>query len=128
ANILRHVWMDGRQHPPATDLFYQGDSIGHWEGDDLVIDSTNFVFEPDGLDDHLHFPSSPLKHVVERYHLTSDNDMKITAVIENPYFLNKPFMVEHTWQKTNKVMVGWWECDPKVTRREMELTVEPKYK
>ena len=50
----RTIWMDGRRHPPANELFYHGHSIGHYEGDVLVIETTNFTFDPDGLDDHGH--------------------------------------------------------------------------
>jgi len=128
ANIIREVWMDGRGHPPPTDLFYQGHSIGHWEGKDLVFESTNFTFEVDGLDDHLHFPSSPLKKVIERYSLLPNDEMRIVATITDPVFLTRPLTVTHTWKKSSKPMVGWWECDPTITRREMELTAEPKYR
>src|SRR5207247_9420815 len=36
-NIIRPICMDGRKHPPATDLFQQGHAIGHWEGNDVVV-------------------------------------------------------------------------------------------
>src|SRR5262245_66531475 len=39
-NIIRPIWMDGRKHPPATDLFQQGHAVGHWEGEDLVVETT----------------------------------------------------------------------------------------
>ena len=40
-NETRHVYTDGRDHPPADDLWptVTGNSIGHWEGDTLVIDT-----------------------------------------------------------------------------------------
>ena len=122
ANIHRDVWMDGRGHPPPTDLFYQGDSTGHFEGNDLVIDSTNYTFDPDGLDDHANLPTSARKHLIERYSLPTPETMKITITIEDPTFLSKPFTFVHMWKKSNKPLVGWWECDPEITRREMELT------
>lgn len=128
ANIIRPIWMDGRRHPPPTDLYYQGHSIGHWEGNVLVVDTANFAFDPDGMDDHLHFPGSTRKRVIERYSLLPDDMMKIEATIEDPVFLTKPFVATHTWKKTDVPMVGWWECDPEITHREMEATSPVKYK
>src|SRR4029077_10610265 len=38
----RAIFMDGRPHAPASLKFYLGDSRGHWEGNTLVIETTNF--------------------------------------------------------------------------------------
>ena len=134
ANIFRHIWMDGRRHPPATDVSYHGHSIGHWDGDDLVVNTRNYPFDPDGLDDHLHFPTSELKHITERYSVSGpDADglsrMTITITIEDPVFLTEPFTFTHHWnnRRKNQPLYGWWECDPQFTRREMELTAPIKY-
>ena len=36
--MWRIIWMDGRQHPKDPNPTYLGDSIGHWDGDTLVVD------------------------------------------------------------------------------------------
>ncbi len=67
---VRLIWMDGREHQPASTPHTKlGDSIGHWEGDELVIDTTNIApstLTNNGLDhtDDVHF--------VERYRLSAD--------------------------------------------------------
>jgi hypothetical protein len=38
----RTIYMDGRPHPPSTVKLYLGDSRGHWEGNTLVVETTNF--------------------------------------------------------------------------------------
>src|SRR4029450_4101043 len=38
----RIVHLDGRRHLPPTIRLWMGDSIGHWEGNTLVVDTTNF--------------------------------------------------------------------------------------
>ena len=38
----RHIFTDGRPHPDDPDLTFQGDSIGHWEGGTLVVDTVGF--------------------------------------------------------------------------------------
>ena len=40
---LRHVFTDGRPHPKDPDPLFKGHSIGHWEGDTLVVDTVGFV-------------------------------------------------------------------------------------
>ena len=37
--VYRVIYTDGRQHPKDLDTSYMGNSIGHWEGDTLVIDT-----------------------------------------------------------------------------------------
>ena len=126
-NIFRPVWMDGRRHPPVTDLFQQGHAIGRWEREELVIESTNFTWDPEGIDDHLHFPSSTRKKVTERYKLVNPDLMTITITLDDPVFLTQPYTYVHQWKRQNKPLVGWWECDPEVTRTEMKLTAPVKY-
>ena len=126
-NIIRHIWMDGRQHPPATDLFQQGHAIGHWEGKELVVETTNFTWDPEGIDDHMHYPSSTRKKITERYKLVKPDLMTITITIDDPIFMTKPFTYVHQWKRLDKPLVGWWECDPEVTRTEMKLTAPVKY-
>ena len=63
----RRIWLDGRKHPPEDELdaTYSGDSIGHWEGDVLVVDTvglrTEAVLNQSGL---MH---SEKLHLVERF-------------------------------------------------------------
>jgi hypothetical protein len=127
-NTYRRIWMDGRGHPPPYQLFYQGHAIGRWDGNDLLVETTNFTFDPDGMDDHAHLPTSVRKRVVERYTMVDKDTMRITITLEDPLFLNRPATWTHTWVRTaNRPLDGWAECDPGVTRREIELTVKEKY-
>src|SRR5689334_23206217 len=79
----RRIYMDGRKHPPAEDLLptFNGDSIGQWEGDTLVIDTvgTNGRTRPlngyvsgsvlSGVDTAPRLPGSDQLHVTERLRL-----------------------------------------------------------
>ena len=63
-NTFRLVPTDGRKHREDANPSYYGDSVGHWEGDTLVVDTTNFVEDTwFGEDGYFH---SDALHVIER--------------------------------------------------------------
>jgi len=67
---VRTVYMDGRGHPPPGERYLEGHSIGHWEGDVLVVDTRNFTDHRSPYQNGI--PSGAQKHVVERYQLAED--------------------------------------------------------
>ena len=124
----RTIWLDGRSHPNPYEIAYHGFAIGHWEGDELVVDTRNFTFDPDGMDDHAHLPSSTRKKLTERYKITAPGEMTMTITVEDPAFLTKPFTYQHYWTQVKARPLDYWaECDPEVVRREIDLTVPEKY-
>jgi hypothetical protein len=68
-----------------------GDSIGWWEGDTLVVDTTNFNDHP-GL-----FLASRNLHVVERFTRTNDQDIHYAFTVEDPTVWTKPWGGEYVW-------------------------------
>ena len=79
----RTVYTDGRPHPPAQERYSQGHSTGRFEGNVLVVDTTNFTDqEAQGV------PSGPGKHLVERFTLAADGkSMSYEFVWRDPQFL-----------------------------------------
>ena len=67
---VRHVRMNAR-HPANVTPSYYGDSVGHYEGDTLVIDTVGIKPGPFAMIDWFGTPQSPALHVVERYRLVS---------------------------------------------------------
>jgi hypothetical protein len=90
---FRIVPVDGRgrrdDQPPSS----RGESIGHWEGDTLVVDTTNFSdtnwMHAEG---EVSFHSEAL-HVVERYTRINKDTMEVEATIDDPKVLTKPWVV-----------------------------------
>ena len=87
-NYYRVIPTDGRQHRTDLEPSYLGDSVGHWEGDALVVDVVGFNdltwFESDGR-----FHSEAM-HVIERF--TRDGDLlKYEVTVEDPNVLTKPW-------------------------------------
>jgi hypothetical protein len=88
-NNWRVVHTDGRAHNPEPDPQFNGDEVGHWDGDTLVIDVI-------GLDERTwnNFTGwfhSDQEHVVERISRPSMNYLVYQVTIEDPKVLSKPW-------------------------------------
>jgi hypothetical protein len=84
---------DGRPHRDNVPPSYRGDAIGHWEGDTLVVDKTNFVDNNwISAEGRVSFHSDAL-HIVERYTRVDAKTLEIEATLEDPKVLTKPWVV-----------------------------------
>jgi len=88
-HVWRQVWMDGRAHPKDPNPNWLGHSIGHWEGDALVVDSVGFN-DRTWLDDAGH-PHTEQLHVIEKYTRTSPLTMKYEVTIDDPGAYTRPW-------------------------------------
>jgi len=86
----RIVQTNSRPHLEDID-FYLGDSVGHWEGDTLVIDVTN-LSDKTWLDSARHTHSDQL-HVIERYTRTGPDTIAYEATIEDPKTYSRPWKI-----------------------------------
>jgi hypothetical protein len=84
----RIIPMDGRRHRTDVDPSFLGDSIGHWEGDTLVIEADQFN-DSSWLTDNGAFHSTALK-VTERLHRVGDV-IEYQAIVEDPKVLAEPW-------------------------------------
>ncbi len=89
AHVWRQVWMDGRAHPKDPNPNWLGDSIGHWEGNTLVVDAVGFN-DRTWLDDAGH-PHTEQLHLIEKYTRTNPMTMKYEVVIDDPGAYTKPW-------------------------------------
>lgn len=106
----RLVFMDGRGHPPAdAPHSMMGHSIGHWEGDELVIDTTHLeasTITNNGLE------HSAGLHMVERYKLSDDGQRLVaTEWFEDPATLDNNGARFIQWAKHDGEYVYPYECD-----------------
>lgn len=96
-NRLRRVWLDGRPHPADPDPTFSGHSIGHWEGQTLVIDTIGFlpeVFIATGQG--VGIPNNGDMHVVERLTLTGPDALRVDLVVDAPHVLAEPWHASRT--------------------------------
>jgi len=108
---VRLIYMDGRGHLPADAPHTKmGDSIGHWEGDELVIDTTHIApstITNNGLDHSANI------HMVERYRLSEDGK-RLMAM----QWFSDPETIENNgarwieWDSKPGEYVYPYECDP----------------
>jgi hypothetical protein len=97
----RIIHMDGRPHLPQTIRSFTGDSIGRWEGDTLVIDTTNFN-DAGGFygDAGGNFGWDRNLHVVERLRLLDRETLLYQFEIDNPTAFTRPWKGELTMART----------------------------
>lgn len=88
-HFVRQIWTDGRGHDENLAPLWMGDSIGHWEGDTLVVDTTNFN-DKTWFDRGGH-PHSDQLHLVERIRRTDKNTLEIDMTVEDPKAYTKPW-------------------------------------
>ncbi len=87
----RQIFMDGREHPSDPNPTWYGHSVGHWEGDTLVIDTVGF--NDRFWFDFVGHPHSEKLHTVERYTRTDRNTLKEEIRIEDPEMYTHPFTI-----------------------------------
>ena len=113
---VRHIYTDGRSHPPKDELWptLMGDSIGHWEGDTLVVDTIAtrkrlYMGELSGF----FVPASDQLHFTERIRMVSHNRMQIDYTVEDPVALTKPIhaTIVHTRVTDFNRMVEETDCE-----------------
>ena len=84
------------QHLPKNITRWMGDSVGHWEGDTLVVDTTNF-------NDKTRFRGSTENlHVVERFTRIDEKTLLYRFTVEDPETWDRPWTGEYTWPSTTK--------------------------
>ena len=107
---IRHIHTDGRAHPADPDLTFNGDSIGHWEGQTLVVDSVGFTTAtPLGLSwGQQH---STRMHIVERMHLTDPDTLVIDTVIDDPEALTQPLSSSHVFKRHRDWTISEYVCE-----------------
>jgi hypothetical protein len=89
----RNIVMNGSAHLPASIRQWYGDSRGHWEGNTLVIDVTNFSPKTD------YQSSRENLHLVERWTRTGPTSLEYIVTVEDPSVWVKPWTVAQEFTK-----------------------------
>jgi hypothetical protein len=89
----RNIVMDGSPHLPAAIRQWYGDSRGHWEGNTLVIDVTNFSPKTDFQGSHENL------HLVERWTRTGPTTLGYEVTVEDPTVWTRPWTAKEEFTK-----------------------------
>jgi len=88
----RQIPLDGRPHIPDNVRLWQGDSVGHWEGDTLVVDTTNLNGKT-WLNEVGEIVSYA-EHVVERFTPVDADTITYRATITDPVVYTRPWTIQ----------------------------------
>jgi len=104
---FRQVFLDGRGHPANADPTWMGHSVGRWDGESLVVDST-------GFNDRawlLAYPRTEGLHVTERYTRVDLAHLEAQVTIEDPTVFQEPWVANMTWELAPQEEVLEFVCE-----------------
>ena len=91
-NRLHRIYTDGRKHPEDPDLTFHGHSIGHWEGDTLVVDTVAIMPQSwIAVSEAVGVPNGGDMHISERIRLTKPDYLESELTITAPKVMSKPW-------------------------------------
>jgi len=107
-HAFRIIPTDGRKHPDDLEPSFLGDSVGHWEGDTLVVDVVGFNMKTwlAGVGT-IH---SEKLHVVERYTRDSVDTVRYDVTMEDPEFFTKPWHEHEIFRLRPNERLREYEC------------------
>ena len=101
--------IDGRPHRPDADPSWFGDSVGHWEGDTLVIDT--IAFNGKTKVDTIGHPISDQLHTIERFRRTDLGHIAYTLTIDDPKAYTKAWDSVRTWTLRPEWEIEEYSCE-----------------
>ena len=119
----RLVPTNPRLHLDGVDLL-MGDSVGHWDGDTLVIDVAA-LSDKTWLDSARHTHSDAL-HVIERYTRTGADSMRYEATLEDPKTYSKPWKIAMTLHRNTQP--GFELREQECTEGDSGRAIQPQYR
>ena len=105
---VRHIYTDGRALPEDPNPSFNGTSVGHWEGDTLVVETVGLAQVPRGIN----FPYSDKVKIVERFKLADANNLTVETTIIDPLALTKPYsMGSRNYRRYRNWTISEYVCE-----------------
>ncbi len=109
----RMIFLDGRSRPPVEEISQQGHSIGWWEDDTLVVETTNFTEIIYGA-----IANGSGKRLIERFTLSEGGkDMNYSFVMEDPEYLVGEVSGGHRYIYRPELGFEGLDCDLEIAQR-----------
>src|SRR5271156_5332477 len=104
-HMVRRIYLTD-QHSESVKPSWFGESIGHYENGDTLVNDTIGLSTKNSFVDNYRTPHSEKEHVVERYKVTADGRMLEAAVtVDDPETFNEPLHMIKRWRKVNNQML-----------------------
>jgi hypothetical protein len=114
-NSTRIIYLDGRAHtdPDIVVRTFNGESIGKWEGDTLVVDTKYFPGHHHWLDQGgASVPASEDLHIIERFKMVGDGRMEIEYVMTDPKNWEGEWKMTKTFRRRDDTDITEVQCLP----------------
>ena len=102
---VRRIYTDGRQHDADADATFSGESIGHWEGQTLVVDTV--AIKPKAMLMVFVVQGSGKTHVLERIRLTAKNALEVDTTVDDPIVLAAPWHYRLTYERSSSGFIEY---------------------
>ena len=102
---LRRIYTDGRALPSEDELVdsFQGYSVGHWEGDTLVVETAGIYPQaPLAIHEGVGIPNNGGMRTVERIHLAGPDTLHVELEIHAPKILTAPWKTTRIWNRSRE--------------------------
>jgi hypothetical protein len=112
-NDIRRIYTDGRDHPPEADRYplYNGDSIGFWDGHQLVIHTNQLS---SGIYQRGHPDYTEQVETVEIWYKADDKTLHADVWVYDPPALEEPWFTRQAYVKLDNpdksLRIRYWHC------------------
>lgn len=121
--MIRRVFTDGRPHAEDPVPTYAGDSVGHWEGETLLVDTVAITPKSEFL---RRVKTSGHTRVIERFHLVDHDHLRVDTEIDDAIALTAPWRYSWTYTRSPTGFVESYYCDDdRDANGEPDLTPPP---
>jgi hypothetical protein len=105
---VREAFLDGRTLPRDPEPWWNGYSVGRWEGDTLVIETTGFM--DDGWLDVRGSPLTSGGKIIERFHRVKYGYLELEETIDDPKAYTKPFSAKLYYRLSPDTQLSEFVC------------------
>jgi len=112
---VRVIPLDAGPHAPASVRSWSGDARGHWEGDTLVVDTTNFndrgwILTAGNAGRMRGVPYTTNLHIVERFTRVDAKTLNYEMTVEDPAVYREPWKVSFAWTRDDTYQMFEYAC------------------
>lgn len=123
---VRRIYTDGRKHPADPDLHFEGDSIGHWQGKMLIVDTLAILPKAEVF---MGFPGGTVQsdktHVIEHMFKKSAQKFEIDTTVINPDLFTEPYKYTRTYDHSAVIEEALCQENNRDSNGAIDLTPPP---